>query len=268
MSILKITIGSLVALYLLLVLVLYFFQENFIFLGEPLPQNYRYSFNTPFQERNFTMKDGAVINALHFQSREKKGIIYYHHGNAGNLVRWGEVAEYFVSFGYDVLIYDYRGYGKSTGKRTEKILHQDAQYIYDALAQDWRSDQIVIYGRSLGSGMASHVAANNAAKLLILETPFYSLQSMASWRFPFLPTRWLVTYNMKNWQRLQEANLPIHMFHGTEDSIVPYWSGKKLYEAVSDKATLTTIEGAEHNNLIEFEEFREGVRRVLTSTSL
>lgn len=263
MSFIKITIGVIVGLYLLMVLVLYFFQENFIFLGEPLSQDHQYTFDTLFEERNFEMTDGAIINALHFKADSSKGVIYYHHGNAGNLDRWGSIAEYFVQFGYDVLIYDYRGYGKSTGTRSEKTLHQDAQHIYDELLKDWSADQIILYGRSLGSGMACQVAANNKAKMLILETPFYSLQSMASWRFPFLPTRLLVKYNMLNWKRLQESDMPIHIFHGTEDGVVPYWSGKKLYESVQDKATFTTLEGAQHNNLIEFEGFRDGVRGLL-----
>lgn len=263
MSLIKITLGTIAALYVLLVLALYFFQENFIFLGESLAQDHRYSFDTPFEEQNFEMSDGAVINALHFKSDNRKGIIFYHHGNAGNLDRWGVIAEYFVQFGYDVLIYDYRGYGKSTGDRSEKTLHQDAQYIYDQLRKDWSDDQIIIYGRSLGSGMACHLAANNEAKMLILETPFYSLQSMASWRFPFLPTRLLVRYKMLNWKKLQEAEMPIHIFHGTDDGVVPYWSGEKLYQSVQDKASLTTIERAQHNNLIEFEEYREGTRELL-----
>ncbi len=263
MSIIKITIGTIVTLYVLLVLALYFFQENFIFLGEPLTPDHRYAFDTPFEERNFQMSDGALINALHFKAASAKGIIFYHHGNAGNLDRWGGIAEYFVQFGYDVLIYDYRGYGKSTGSRNEKTLHEDAQHIYKRLKQEWSEDQIIIYGRSLGSGLACQLAANNKAKMLILETPFYSLQSMASWRFPFLPTRLLVRYEMLNWKKLQEAEMPIHIFHGTEDGVVPYWSGEKLYESVKDKATLTTIKGAQHNNLIEFEAFREGVTELL-----
>lgn len=266
MSCIKITIGVLVGLYVLLVLVLYFFQENFIFLGEPLTQDYPYSFDTPFEEQNFEMEDGAVINALHFKADSSKGIIYYHHGNAGNLVRWGVIAAYFVQFGYDVLIYDYRGYGKSSGERSEKTLHQDAQHIYNELKKKWTDQEIIIYGRSLGSGMACHLAAHNNAKMLILETPFYSMQSMANWRFPFLPNTLLIKYDMLNWKRLQEANLPIHIFHGTDDGVVPYWSGKKLYEAAKAKATLTTIEGAQHNNLIEFEEWSEGVINIIGNT--
>lgn len=263
MSFIKITLGTLVTLYVLLVLALYFFQENFIFLGEPLAQDHQYTFKTPFEQRNFEMADGAIINALHFKSAVEKGIIFYHHGNAGNLERWGEIAEYFIQFGYDVLIYDYRGYGKSTGTRSEKKLHQDAQHIYNDIRKDWSADQIIIYGRSLGSGMACHLAANNPSKMLVLETPFYSLQSIASWRFPFLPTGLLVKYEMLNWKRLQEAELPIHIFHGTADGVVPYWSGEKLYQTVEGKATFTTIEGAQHNNLIEFDGYREGIRKLM-----
>ncbi len=263
MSVLKIVLLTAIGFYLLLVLALYFFQDNLIFLAVPLEKDYPYAFDTPFEERDFEMEDGASINALHFKSEDPRGIIYYHHGNAGNLARWGEVAEYFVKFGYDVLIYDYRGYGKSTGKRTEATLHRDAQYLYDQLKQQWKEDEIVLYGRSMGSGMACRLAANNAPKLLILESPFYSLKSMAHHRFPFLPTRLLVNYDFLNWQHLQQADLPIHIFHGTDDAVVPLWSGQQLYEAITDRATFTEIAGGGHNDLINFEAYHKGIRKIL-----
>lgn len=263
MSAVKIAVGSIAVLYVVLAMALYFFQENFIFLGEPLPQDYHYKFETPFEELNFDMQDGAVINALHFKSEDRKGIIYYHHGNAGNLARWGGIAEYFVQFGYDVLIYDYRGYGKSSGQRTEENMYQDAKDIYAQLQSEWGEENILLYGRSLGSGLACELAGRNSPKMVILETPFYSLKSMAHYRFPFLPTGLLVKYEMLNWQNLEKAEMPIHIFHGTEDGVVPYESGKRLYETVSDKATFTRVEGAQHNNLIEFEEYQRGLKGIL-----
>ena len=265
MSILKIALGAMLTLYVLLVLALYFFQESFIFLGEPLPADYQYSFSSPFEEIDYTMTDGAIINALHFRSDQSKGIIYYHHGNAGNLARWGGIVQYFVQFGYDVLVYDYRGYGKSTGHRSEALMHQDAQFIYDQLKTSWNEDQILVYGRSLGSGLACQLASNNTPGKLILETPFYSLKSIAQWRFPFLPTSLLVSYNMLNWKNLQQTTSPIYIFHGTDDGVVPYWSGEKLYESVpKGQAAFTTIEGAQHNNLIDFEAYRQEIEQILT----
>ena len=192
MSILKIMIPSLVGIYTFLVLALYFFQENFIFLPTPLEEDHAYKLTTSFEELSIEMDDGAIINALHLKAENPKGIIYYHHGNAGNLDRWGQIAAYFIQFQYDVLIYDYRGYGKSTGTRSEVNLHKDAEHIYKLLLKDWKEDQIILYGRSIGSGIASQLAANHSAKMLILETPFYSLKSIASYRFPFLPTSLLV----------------------------------------------------------------------------
>ena len=134
--------------------VFYFRQENMIFYPEALPPDFQYSFPARFDEVTISV-DGAVINALHFKTDTPKGAIVYFHGNAGNLSGWGEVALDFTRLGYDVLIPDYRGYGKSTGKiYSEKMLHRDAAVAYDYLKGRYQEDQIVIYGRSIGTGIA------------------------------------------------------------------------------------------------------------------
>ncbi len=98
------------AIYLLVGALLYLLQDRFIFLPEALPADHTFEFDRPFDELWFERPDGGRINALHFHANKPKGIIMYHHGNAGNLSRWGEVSYFFLDLGYDVLIYDYRGY--------------------------------------------------------------------------------------------------------------------------------------------------------------
>ena len=256
-------LGPLLAGYVFVALLLYFFQENIIFQGITLREDHLYTFQSAFEEVNFEIDDEVTINALHFKSNEPKGIIFYHHGNAGNLDRWGEIAEYFLQFQYDVLIYDYRGYGKSTGQRTEATLYSDAQFIYDQLKTTWKEEDIIVYGRSLGSGIASQLVANNSPKILILESPFYSLQSMAKDRFPIYPSGLLVKYELPNWKNLQKGDTPIVILHGTDDNVVPFDQGMNLYQSVSDKATLITIEGGDHNHLVNFPEYREGIKKIL-----
>ncbi|MEO9483086.1 MAG: alpha/beta fold hydrolase [Ekhidna sp.] len=260
----KILAVTLLGLYLALGLLIYLLQERLIFLPEDLSSDFAYSFDADFDEHFITMDDGAIINALHFTQSQSKGLIVYFHGNAGNLARWGEVVYPFVELGYEVFIVDYRGYGKSSGKRTQKRMLSDADAIYNYAGQLESEENIILFGRSLGSAFASHLAGKNNPKKLILETPFYSLKDVAKDVIPIYPTRYLLKYNFKNYVSLKTCQVPISIFHGTDDEVVDYSSGKRLFESVSDKeAQFFTIEGGHHNDLSSFPSYWESMRTVL-----
>jgi len=264
LNVVKLVVFVAIGIYILIALLLFFFQERFIFLPEFLHKDHTYVFDKEFEERWFDMADGARINALYFKANNPKGVIYYHHGNAGNLARWGEVSYFFTDLGYDVLIYDYRGYGKSTGERSEQVLFEDAISIYDQLSKEWPSERIVIYGRSIGSAMASYTASKKKHKFLILETPFHSLTDMGRHYFPVFPLSSFMNYPFENAEHLKKSKNPIFIFHGTEDNIVPYSSGLKLYKSLQDQPVeFITIEEGNHNNLIEFSSFRKRIKGVL-----
>jgi fermentation-respiration switch protein FrsA (DUF1100 family) len=261
---LKIILISIVVLYLLGAFLFYFLQEKLIFLDEPLPNDFTYHFDRPFTEENISMKDGAVINLLHFEAPDSKGLILYFHGNAGNLERWGQVVYPYVDLSYDVAILDYRGYGKSTGKRTEENLFSDAQTIYDYYKATIPEEQIIIFGRSLGTSMAVYLAANNHPRKLILETPFYSLQSLAQKIVPIFPSQVLLRFPFRSDKYIQQVKCPVYLFHGTEDEVVPYEQSEKLFKLVQgSQGAFYTIEGGSHNNLIEFEKFRTAMKNAL-----
>ncbi|MDB4304212.1 lysophospholipase, partial [Desulfosarcina sp.] len=120
-------------MYLTISSALYFIQDNILFRPTVLEQNFEYQFLYPFEELFLKPNEDAVINALHFKNKNPKGVILYFHGNSGDLSRWGKVTEYFVEKNYDVLVMDYRTYGKSIGEITEKALYQDAQFCYEYL---------------------------------------------------------------------------------------------------------------------------------------
>ena len=125
-------------------------------------------FEGDFEERYFQVDEQTTIHALHFYAKNPKGVILYFHGNAGSLKDWGHVAPDFVKLGYDVLISDFRTYGKSTGELTEEAFYQDAQMLYDFLKTKHQTDKIIIYGRSLGTGVAVDLASKNPAQQLSL----------------------------------------------------------------------------------------------------
>lgn len=246
---------------------LYFLQEKILFLPTELPQDYAYSFDYPFEEVFLNPKENVSINALHFKTENPKGVILYFHGNAGDLSRWGTIAQHFVYLDYDVFIMDYRTYGKSTGKLTEQSFYDDAQYCYDYLLNRYQEDQITVYGRSLGTGMATYLASKHQPKQLILETPYYSILDVGKHRFPLLPVGLLLKYKFPSYSYIPDVECPITIFHGTEDSVVPYSSAEKLHSVAPSEATkFITIEGGNHNDLIEFETYKKALKDLLLKT--
>ncbi|WP_461598906.1 alpha/beta hydrolase [Winogradskyella sp.] len=260
---LKKVLVVLTALYIMIASALYFLQEKLMFLPTTLEQNYQYQFDQPFEELFFKTEEDAIINALHFKTENPKGVILYFHGNAGDLSRWGIITEYFVERSYDVLVMDYRTYGKSSGKLSEEAFYNDAQYCYDYLLKDYSENEITLYGRSLGTGIASYLASENTPKQLILETPYYSIEDIANHRFPFFPVKQLLKYRFPSYQYLKKTNCPITIIHGTEDNVVPYSSAKKLSELEINHLDFITIKNGNHNNLVEFAEYHSAIAEVL-----
>jgi hypothetical protein len=245
---------AIASLYIILGLALYFLQEKMIFMPESLPQDYSYSFPGNFEEINLESNDGAILNSLHFKVENPKGVILYFHGNAGELSRWGLVVQKFVEMQYDVLIMDYRTYGKSKGKLSENALYNDAQLFYDLLLKRYSEDEIVVYGRSLGTTFATFVAANNNPKQLILEAPFYSIAEVAGQRFPFFPVSWFLKYHFPTYQYFTKVSSPITIFHGTEDYVVNYENSVKLSKLKTNETiNFKTIPYGSHHNLINSE---------------
>lgn len=243
---------------------LYVMQERLIFLATKLPQDYTYHFAEPFSEVFIETEDDARLNAIHFTVENPKGVILYFHGNAGDLSRWGEIASYFTHLQYDVLVMDYRTYGKSTGTLSEEKLYHDSQSWYNWLLYTYHEEQITVYGRSLGTAFATYVASENSPKRLLLETPFYNLEEAAQNRIPFLPLKYLLKYKFPSNEYIEAVTCLVTIFHGTSDSVVPFKSGKKLSKLVpEDNRTFITISEGEHNNLKSFKAYIEAVTKAL-----
>ncbi|MEX0968486.1 MAG: alpha/beta hydrolase [Bacteroidia bacterium] len=248
---------------LLSLLLLYMIQENLIFYPDRIQDDYRFEFPWKFDEKNFETAPGVRINALHFRTEGKsKGVIFYLHGNAGSLKSWGWVAEDFVPRGWDLLIIDYRTYGKSKGRLSETALYQDAQFIYQELLREDQEEHIIVFGRSLGTGIATKIAADNNPKQLILETPFYNFADLIQSIYPALPM-WMLSYHFPNDQHLKSVKCPVVMLHGTQDEIVYYKSSEKLLKHISSKAELVPVTGGSHNDLRNFPEYQAALDRIL-----
>ncbi|MFM9838236.1 MAG: alpha/beta hydrolase [Cyclobacteriaceae bacterium] len=240
------------------------FQEKFIFQPKKLAKEYPFQFDQPFTEYFIKTEDGETLNALLFKSpTPSKGFILYFHGNAGSLQRWGQYAIDFTQLGYDILMIDYRGYGKSTGTPSEKDLYRDAQTVLNWSREKIPFTQLIIYGRSLGSAVASHLASENTPDMLILETPFDEIKSVV-----YPPIRPIISlFPTRNYfpnnHHLQKVKCRKVIFHGTNDWIVPFSSALKLKPLLDSEDRFFVIEGGGHRNLRDFKEYHKALAESL-----
>lgn len=249
--------------YVAICLFFYFFQHYFFFRPEILPRHFTYKYPFPFEELDFEMEDGGRINAIHFKVPNSRGIIFYLKGNSRSIKGWGKFAKDFLSNGYDFIMMDYRGFGKSKGRRNQSTLFNDAQFIYQWLIPHYTEDKIILYGRSLGSGIAARLASWNHPRMLILDSPYFSFYYNIHRYLFFIPLRWLLRYDLSTNEYLKEASCPIHIIHGTQDRLIPYTQSMKLKELYPTSITLHPIEGAYHNNLPDFQEFYQIIYDIL-----
>jgi len=241
-------------------------QEELIFYPEALPPDYQYAFSEPFEEVTVPIEK-ATLNALLFKAVNPKGVVLYFHGNAGSLRTWGDVARDFTSRGYDILIPDYRGFGKSAGKiASEKQLLDDGMAVYRMLAKTRPEDRIIVYGRSIGTGVATFVAHSGKPRILLLESPFLSLVDLASYHYPFLPRpiiSMFLKYPLRTDLRIGEIACPVYLFHGTQDDIIPFDHSVRLERLIRSPHRLIRIEGGGHNNLSDYGAFDRELDRIM-----
>ncbi|SEK57557.1 hypothetical protein SAMN04487910_0859 [Aquimarina amphilecti] len=252
-------------IYLMGLGLLYLFQHKVIFQPEKLPINYTYQFDHPFEEFFLETLDGERLNAIHFKCKKPKGAILYFHGNKGNLSRWGNIASFFVDKQYDVIVMDYRSYGKSTGDiAEEKLLYEDAQLFYEYALGKYQESQVIVYGRSLGTSIATKISSVNNPSQLILETPFNSMADVTSRWLPIVPVKNILKFKFPSNRFIEKVKCPITIYHGTDDGVVPYASGKKLFKSIlTPKKRMITIEGGSHNDLIKFDKYLRTIDLVL-----
>ncbi len=256
----------LLAVYLLISILIYILQDYLMFKPEKLPADFQFYYeNQETEEYNIETRDGATINGLRFKSREPKGVVFYLKGNSKSIKGWGKFAVDFTRHGYDVLMVDYRGFGKSTGRRTQKAIKRDMQVIYDKIRQQVDEKYIILYGRSLGSGFAAKLASMNNPRMLILDAPYYSLKHVAKKYIPFMPLSLLLKYPMPTYKWLRYVQCPIHIIHGTDDHLIPYKSSVKLSKIKPKQTTLYTVIGGGHKNLNTFESYHKMLQDIVTS---
>ncbi|MEO6812289.1 MAG: alpha/beta fold hydrolase [Ginsengibacter sp.] len=257
------TIIYIIAGYSVVMVLVYLVQEKFIFKPEKLKQDFVYKYDFPFKELFIDIEPGVRINGLHFYAKEPLGLILYFHGNTRSIKGWAKYAKDFYRYKYDVVLVDYRGFGKSTGRRSEKEMLNDMQVVYDTLAVQYHENQILVYGRSLGSGFATKIACENSPRYLILDAPYYSFRKAVQRFIPILPMRYVLRYQLRTDKWIRKVNCHTYIIHGTKDWLIPISQSEELQKLNPGKITLISIEGGGHNNLSSFPEYHNFIRDIL-----
>lgn len=246
---LKRIIIILVVLYGLLCGGMYFFQERLMFKPIVLSQEFKFEFERPFKELEINVESGVNLHALLFKADSSKGIIVYNHGNSGSVRGYGDYAEIYNPLGYDFLVYDYRGYGKSGGEiSSQDQFFKDAQAVYNFAKRDFADSQIVVIGYSMGTAPASFLAGNNKPKQTILLAPFYSMLDMMDRNYPYVPS-FLLNYPLESHTYVAKAKSPVAIFHGNADETIPFDSAKKFKKHLKAKDRFTELPKQGHKNM-------------------
>lgn len=246
---LAVKIGAgLLALLLLAQIVARRVQRELMYFPDPArvsPQ----TLGLDVEEIELAAPDGAVVLAWYGKPQPEKPVILYFHGNAGSLATRAERIRKYTARGYGVFMMTYRGFGGSTGTPSEAANVSDAQRAYDRLrALGIGSDHIVLYGESLGSGVAVQVAAAKPVRGLILDAPYTSMLDMARLHYPLLPSDFFLTDTYHSDRFIGRVAAPVLIVHGEMDDVIPVAMGRRLFDLAASPKEIVTLPGAGHSD--------------------
>ncbi len=230
---------------------LFYLQDKFLFHPQKLSPSYQYKFKGRFEELNIAFNETDTMSIIKFlpDNIPVKGAVIYYHGNMKNIEHYATFADPFLKLGYEVWMEDYPGFGKSTGVITEEKLYEQAIQVKKMVDAKFNSDSIIIYGKSLGTGIAANVASRTNARLIVLETPYYSIPSLfCSYAFMY-PNEMMSNYKLPTGKFLKDVKYPIVILHGSNDNVIPYRCAAQLKRELKNTDKFITVDGASHNNL-------------------
>ena len=246
----------------------WWFQGNLIHLPMGEPDRVPSDLGMPYDDVRLETDDGETLHAWWVQAEDAESTILFFHGNAGNIGHRLDSIRIFHDLGYNVLIVDYRGYGESTGSPSEEGLYKDALTAYHWLRheQALTSDDLVLFGRSLGAAVASWLATQQPAAGLIVESGFISIPELGAELYPFLPVRPLARYDYATVDHLSLVSAPVLVVHSPDDDIVPFRHGQALFQAANEPKSMLEISG-DHNSgfLTSGDYYTDGLRHFLDS---
>ncbi len=248
--------------YLFIVLMVYIFQDKLLYFPDKTLVANPGHLGCKFEEIEFITVDNVKLHGWYIPSDSAKYTLLFFHGNAGNISHRLESIKQFHDLDLNVLIFDYRGFGKSDGKPSEQGTYLDADAAWNFLVKEKniKQDKIIIFGRSLGAAVACHLSMKTEPVALIMESAFLSVPELAAQIYPFLPVRWLSRFNYNNGKSIQKINCPTLIIHSPKDEIIPFSHGKKLFSLANKPKQFLEIYGSHNDGFyVSKEIYKKGI---------
>lgn len=258
--------------YVLLVVLVYVFQARLIFFPSLGGRGLRATpaiIGLEFENLELKTDDGTLIHGWYIPAPGATQVVLFCHGNAGNISDRLESIRTFHQLGLTVLIFDYRGYGLSSGRTDEPGTYRDAEAAWSYLIRrGYRPEHIIVFGRSLGAGVAAHLARGHRPGALILESAFTSVPDLGSYHYWYLPVRWLTRFSYATADYVRQVTAPVLVVHSRNDEIVPFQFGQRVFEQAQEPKEMLEIAGG-HNDgfVVSGPVYTEGLRRFIEKHS-
>ncbi|HPJ39971.1 MAG TPA: alpha/beta hydrolase [Spirochaetota bacterium] len=221
----------------------------------------------PYEDLYLTTSDDITIHGWWVPAKHEKGTVLFCHGNAGNISHRLGTVKILNAMDLNVLIFDYRGFGKSEGSPSEKGTYRDAEaaWRYVTAVRKIKPDTIILHGRSLGGAVASWLAVKHTPSMLILESTFTSMRDIASYHCSFTPAVLIITYKYNTIDIIKNLNCPLLIIHSKDDEVIPYSHGKRIYNAAPGPKEFVTISGTHNHGIWDsIGLYREALRQFVT----
>jgi fermentation-respiration switch protein FrsA (DUF1100 family) len=254
------------ALYAAFTALIFFSQDRLLFLPNLPGREIEVTparIGLDYEQLTLNTEDGVKIDAWFIPASSRGPTLLFFHGNAGNISHRLDSIQIFHELALNVLIIDYRGYGRSTGKPSEQGLYQDAEAAWNYLTKSRGIDakEIVLFGRSLGGAVAIRLAAKTQPAAVVVESTFTSVPDMAAKLYPLLPVRWLARLDFNAQEYIRRIKSPVLILHSRDDEIVPFEHARSLYEAANEPKKLVEIYGGHNDGFIVSGQFYTDILR-------
>lgn len=242
-------------------LALWWGQEGLLFHPQVLPASHRFAKGADVHE-TWVDVPGARLNALHLRLPRPDGVVFFLRGNAGSLQNWFVNIDFYRQANFDLFMLDYRGFGKSSGRiQSQAQLEADVLAAWQQVAPQYEGRRRVIYGRSLGTGLAAGLAAQMQPELTVLVSPYQSMAAVARQHYPWVPQA-LLRYPLRTDLALAQVKGPVLLAHGALDNLIPA-SHSQALQLRAPQARLLVVPGAGHNDIHQFALYLDAYRAAL-----
>lgn len=238
-------------------------QERLLFKPVRLPPDTRLSEEPDVSER-FVEVPGARLSVLELRRPAPDGVVFFLHGNSANLKEWFIDGRLYRRANLDLVMMDYRGFGKSTGRiESEAQLHADVEAVWQTVAPRYAGKRVIAYGRSLGTGLAAAWAARHQPQLTILVSPYASMSELATLHYPWVPQA-VLRYPLRSDEAVARIRTPVLLVHGDRDALIPLAHSESLVRK-APSARLVVIAGAAHADVHEFARYQATLAEALAT---